>query len=162
MTSDKSDEDYFAILWNGTPDKSYSYTITDISSDEPIVVAQGDVSCPASGLVKIRDIQIEEEKNYQVHVDETSIDVRFEPPQIISPITSEDGVLRCRTNVPPTNLEMYISGKQLPLTACSIELDPDNPGVSCEIPENNSEEVSEVVCMVYNGSNAVNIHSESI
>ena len=141
----------YAILWNGTPNKKYSYTITDSNTEK--IIAKGDIDAPANGLVKIRDIPLVERTPYQVYVNETSVDIYFEPPQFLLPLKITPGHIECDTNIVPTGIEVLSSGQKIPLSKCQIKIDPGNSGFLCD-----ASVEGEVTTMVYNGPNVVNIY----
>lgn len=151
LNLDEEDEDSYAILWNGTPDKKYNYTITNSNTEE--IIAKGDTEAPSNGLVKIKDVPLIEKTPYQVHVNETSVDIYFEPPKFNLPLKISPERIECDTNIVPTGIEVLSSGQKIPLAKCQIKIDPDDPGFLCDSPVE-----GEVTSMVYNGPNVVNIY----
>lgn len=134
----------YAILWNGTPNSTYSYTIIQ----DGIEIAKGE-STSESSVFKIKGIPLEQGKTYTVQVEDTKVEIPFIPP-IITGINMSEKSLDINTDVVPTNIEVMVSASKISLNECQIKIDP--PGFVCKLPEN----VKPVV-VIYNGPNAVNI-----
>jgi hypothetical protein len=156
ITSPKEDTEItYAILWNGKPGKKYNYVVSEAGS---ATVATGEVTCPDSGLVKIKGIPIEDGKVYDVVVGDTTVNVIFQPPQFILPLKLGDGDgIEMDTSVVPTSIEVLSSGVAVPLARCLIKIDPGDPGLKCE-----AEFHGEITIMAYNGPNAANIYVDRL
>lgn len=141
----------YAILWNGVPNKSYDYSITETTSGA--LMATGTIKCPASGVVKIRGISLVEDSIYDIKVNDTSLQVRFAPPEFYFPALSNPPHIDFNTSSTPTDLEVIYGAEKVARGHLSIKMDP--PGFICDLPSANF--VADVTIMIYNGANAVNI-----
>jgi hypothetical protein len=151
LNLEDEEEDSYAILWNGIPNKKYNYIITNSNTEE--IIAKGEIDAPSNGLAKIKDVPLVEKTPYQVHVNETSVDIYFEPPKFNLPLKISPERIECDTNIVPTGIEVLSSGQKIPLAKCQIKIDPDDPGFLCDATVE-----GEVTSMVYNGPNVVNIY----
>lgn len=156
-TPDEQSPDY-AILWNGTPNKSYEYSITETTSGA--LMASGIVKCPASGVVKIKGLSLMEDSIYNVKINKTNLQIRFAPPEFYFPALSlpngdeNSSSLDFNTSSTPTDLEVIYGGQKVARGFLNIKFSP--PGFTCE-GLNGKESGTDVTIMIYNGPNAVNI-----
>jgi len=145
--SDKTQiQAHYAILWNGTPGKSYEYVITHDSLE----VAKGE-GTSSSSVFKIRGIPLEPGKIYDVKVGDTKVTIPFTPP-LVTGINTINGDFDVSTNIVPTNIEIILGSTKIPLRECQIKIEP--PGFICKLPSHTENKPTMVI---YNGQNAVNI-----
>ena len=153
---DTTDGNKYAILWNGVPDKTYDYIITELPDEQGTngrEIAKGQASSTSS-VFKIKGIPLEEGKVYDVTVGDASLRIPFTPPRI-DKIMTDGQELNVTTDVVPTNIEIIVSTEtskvKIPLSECQIKIEP--PGFICKMPQ----ETKDPVMVIYNGPNAVNI-----
>jgi hypothetical protein len=143
----------YSILWNGNPDKEYTYTIKDSSGN---VIASSKITS-SSSVFKIRKIPLIDNQTYIVTVNDTTISIPFYPPDFnLDTLKLTNGSIECDLSVVPTNMEIVFNKPpvaSIPLSNCQIKMEP--PGFTCENSRINKEE--SMYIMMYNGENASNI-----
>ena len=144
LLTEKDKPSDYAILWNGTPNKTYPYIITHDSLE----IAKGEISSPSS-VFRVRGIPIVSGKTYDVQVGDRRVKIPFTPPTILG-ARNREGELDVETNIVPTDIEVIVASNKIPLSECQIKIEP--PGFICKIPSTTNPTI-----MVYNGRNAVNI-----
>jgi len=145
----------YAILWNGTPGKSYEYSIEEASTGAS--VASGSATCPPSGVIKIKGLGLVENVIYGVTVGTTNLNVHFALPEFIFPAVRFDtGGIDFDTSSSPTDLEVVYNNQKVPRGFLGIKMEP--PGFTCDLSGNAGENPSgDVTILIYNGPNVVNM-----
>ena len=143
----------YAILWNGTPGKTYRYAITEASTGASIV--NGSAECPPSGVIKIKGLPLVENVIYGVSVDDTTLSVHFSPPELLFPaIRFDAGGIDFDTSSSPTDLEVVYNNQKVKRGRLNIKLEP--PGFTCDLPGGENP-AGDITILIYNGPNVVNM-----